>query len=242
MQVYLLEQREEDVPDSNNWLGKCEREHVRTLTFLKRRTDWRLGRWSAKCAIAALQNIPPHPDLLASIEIRAAASGVPEVFLEDLPADLTVSISHRSGVGICALSDRRVRLGCDLEVVEPHSAGFVADYFAAEEQELAEKVASVDRWRLVALLWSAKESALKVLQEGLRRDTRSVIVKPGSLGFGEGWNSLQVHSMEGDDFHGWWREAKGRVQTVLADRFFAAPVCLESPIFNQAISSNDAAA
>ena len=57
MQVYLIEQREEDVPESNDWLAERERNHVRTLTFLKRRADWRLGRWAAKCAIASLQRV-----------------------------------------------------------------------------------------------------------------------------------------------------------------------------------------
>lgn len=238
MQVYLLEQRELDVPDSNDWLGNSEREHLRTLTFLKRRADWRLGRWSAKCAIATLQNISLDPDLLASIEIRPGASGAPEVFRQGVPANITISISHRAGVGICALTDNHVRLGCDLEVVEPHSPAFVADYFAPEEQELTEKVASEDQWRIIALLWSAKESALKALQEGLRRDTRSVIVKPGSLGLGEGWSSVQVHSIDGNVFHGWWRESQRRVQTVLADEFFAAPITLRPGLSYNPISSN----
>ena len=242
MQVYLLEQLEEDVPDSNDWLSNREREHVRTLTFLKRRKDWRLGRWSAKCAVATLQDMPLHPDLLAGIEIRPAASGAPQIFFQDTPADVTISISHRSGVGLCALTDGGARLGCDVELVEPHSAAFIADYFTAQEQELTEKVATEHQWLLVTLLWSAKESALKALYEGLRRDTRSVVVTPGSLAFGRGWNSLQVHSLEGDDFHGWWREAEGRVQTVLADRSLALPICLESRISKYPSSSNDEAA
>jgi 4'-phosphopantetheinyl transferase len=230
MQIYLLEQAEADVPESNDWLGGRERDHVRSLTFLKRRADWRLGRWAAKCAIASLQNIPLHADLLATIEICPAPSGAPRVFLQELPGEVTISLSHRSGVAICALARNSVRLGCDLEIIEPHSPGFVADYFTPDEQELIEKVASADRWRVVALLWSAKESALKALQEGLRRDTRSVFVRPGQLCFGEGWNSLQVHSIEGECFYVKWREANGLVQTVVADHAFAGPIVLKAPV------------
>jgi hypothetical protein len=69
MQVYLLEQRKENVPQSNDWLGERERDHVRTLPSSKRRADWVLGRWAEKCAIASIQSIPLHADLLASIEI-----------------------------------------------------------------------------------------------------------------------------------------------------------------------------
>jgi 4'-phosphopantetheinyl transferase len=241
MDMYLLEQREQDVPESNDWLGARERDHVRTLNFLKRRADWRLGRWAAKCAIASLQNIPLHADLLETIQICPAASGQPLVLLHDDPADVTISISHRSGVAICALAANSVRLGCDLELVEPHSAAFVADYFTAEEQELIERAATNDRWPLVAMLWSAKESALKALQEGLRRDTRSVVVKPATLSCSEMWSFIEVHSIEGECFHGWWRETDAGVQTVVADCSFAPPIQLQAPSSPYQESAIDAA-
>jgi len=241
MDMYLLEQREQDVPESNEWLGARERDHVRTLNFLKRRADWRLGRWAAKCAIASLQDIPLHADLLAMIQICPAVSGQPEVFLHGDPADVTISISHRSGVAICALAANPVRLGCDLEIVEPHSAGFIADYFTPEEQELIERAATSDRWRLVAMLWSAKESALKALHEGLRRDTRSVVVKPATLSCGDAWSSIEVHSIEGERFHGWWRERGGEVQTVVADGSFPPPIQLQAPSSADHESASDAA-
>ena len=67
-------------------------------------------------------------------------------------------------------------LGCDLEIVEPRSDAFVADYFTAEEQEVVRQACPADRFALIALIWSAKESALKALQSGLRIDTRSLSV------------------------------------------------------------------
>lgn len=229
MDIYLLEKREEDLPESNDWLGGRERDHLRTLNFLKRRADWRLGRWAAKCAVAALQNIPVDPDLLACIEICPATTGAPRVFLHEMPADVTISLSHRAGIAICALAKKSVRLGCDLEVIEPHSAAFIADYFTPEEQDAIERVASTDRWRLIAMLWSAKESALKALHEGLRRDTRSVVVKDANLSFGEGWSSMQVHSIESEVFHGWCHLTEGLVTTVVADHPFSVPIRLQVP-------------
>jgi phosphopantetheinyl transferase len=182
-----------------------------------------------------------HADLLATIQICPAASGQPEVFLHGDAADVTISISHRSGMAICALAPQPVRLGCDLEIVEAHSAAFVADYFTPEEQELIERAATTDRWRLLAMLWSAKESALKALHEGLRRDTRSVVVKPATLSCGEAWSSIEVHSIEGERFHGWWRERGGRVQTVVADAFFSPPIQLHAPSSADQESAIDAA-
>lgn len=154
---------------------------------------------------------------------------------------MTISISHRSGVAICALATNPLRLGCDLEIVEPHSAAFVADYFTPEEQELIERAATTDRWRLVAMLWSAKESALKALHEGLRRDTRSVVVKPATLSCGDAWSSIEVHSIEGECFHGWWRERSGEVQTVVGDASFSPPIQLQAPNSADQESAIDAA-
>ena len=109
------------------------------------------------------------------------------------------------------------------------------------EQELIERAATNDRWRLITMLWSAKESALKALQEGLRRDTRSVVVKPATLSCGEAWSSIEVHSIEGECFHGWWRERDGGVQTVVADGSFSPPIQLQAPDSADQESAIDAA-
>ena len=53
MRVFWLEQTEADVPPSNDWLGPAELDRCNAFRFAKRRNDWRLGRWTAKCALAA---------------------------------------------------------------------------------------------------------------------------------------------------------------------------------------------
>jgi len=116
---------------------------------------------------------------LRNVEIRAAASGAPKVFFEGECAPLSLSLSHRAGLGACVIGTPGMALGCDLEFVEPHSATFAADYFSTLEQELVMAAGLVNRDWFLALLWSAKESALKALQEGLRLDTRSVNVADG---------------------------------------------------------------
>ena len=54
---------------------------------------------------------------------------------------------------------------------------FVEDFFTEPERESILPTEDALRDRHVALIWSAKESALKVLRVGLRRDTRSVFVE-----------------------------------------------------------------
>jgi 4'-phosphopantetheinyl transferase len=216
MDLHWFEQIEADVPAGDGWLSPGEAQRLADLRFPKRRADWRLGRWTAKRAVAACLD---EPHGLADIEIRASLSGAPEVFSGGLPADFTISLSHRGGVACCAVTKGAVSLGCDLELVEPRSESFISDYFTAEEHALIAQATPSDRSRLVTLLWSAKESALKALRIGLRADTRSVTVKnPGTAcvsSDSDCWNSLTVWHTAGE-FHGWWRQSGIWVRTVVA--------------------------
>ncbi|MGA7381749.1 MAG: 4'-phosphopantetheinyl transferase superfamily protein [Terriglobales bacterium] len=230
MNVYWLEQTEADVPEVNNWLSESEAVHLQGLRFAKRRADWRLGRWTAKCALSACLGVPAHPQVFKKIEIRPAPSGAPEVFVANRPAGVTISLSHRDGMAACAVAMSGVEMGCDLEMVEPRSDAFVADYFTSEEQAIVARAPAADRARLLALLWSAKESALKALHEGLRLDTRCVTVSPFAASFDlNGWSPLQVHYTGGQIFHGWWQQANSILRTVVAARPLDSPVPLRIP-------------
>ena len=214
--IYWLEQTEIDVPAANDWLSPTELLRLSDLRFAKRRSDWRLGRWTAKRALALCLNIPIDRQALAQIEIRAAPSGEPVVLLDNRRSSSTISLSHSSGSAICAVVPAEVVLGCDLERVESHSDAFVADYFTAEEQALIAGSRAEERCLLLSLVWSAKESALKALHEGLRLPTRSVIVEPSEVSArGEGWHALQVHS-DSERFHGWWKQEDDFVRTVVS--------------------------
>ena len=237
MDVYWLEQAESDVPVEDHWLNASEAARLNAMHIAKRRADWRLGRWAAKRAVAAYLDAPCHLQALANIEIRPAPSGAPEVFILDTPAPSAISLSHRDGTALCAVAPSGTVLGCDLELIEPRSDAFVSDYFTAEEQALVERMSSEDRPRLLALLWSAKESALKAMGEGLRLDTRSVAVSvvdglQSRGGSGEGfvedpassfqqgcattWRPLRVRYIEGQNFCGWWQQAGNLLRTLVA--------------------------
>jgi len=126
-------------------------------------------------------------------------------------------------------------MGCDLEMVEPRSDEFVADYFALEEQALVARASASDRDRLLALLWSAKESALKALRAGLRLDTRCVVVAPFAPSYDlNGWSRLLVRytgelGAGGQVFHGWWQYEDHRVRTVVAAPPPDSPIPLTIP-------------
>ena len=228
--VYWLEQTEADVPAENDWLSGSEFVCLNGMRFAKRRADWRLGRWTAKCAVASFLNLPTDAQGLAQIEIRPASSGAPEAFIANEPAAVAVSISHSSGAAVCAVAMSGVELGCDQEVIEPRSEAFVADYFTEAEQALVARVSTAERPRLVTLFWSAKESALKALREGLRLDTRSVAVSPINGAFNlNGWSPLQVRCADGRSFHGWWQQGPGIVRTLVANPPPDSPILLPAP-------------
>jgi 4'-phosphopantetheinyl transferase len=230
MDVFWLGQAEADLPGGNDWLSASEIAFLEKLRFAERRASWRLGRWTAKRALAAYLKSSNFLPALAEIEIRPAASGAPRAFLDDEPAAATVSVSHREGRAICAVAPPAIDLGCDLELIEPHSDAFIADYFTAEEQALIARQPAADRPLTVALLWSAKESSLKALREGLRLDTRSVIVDRVSFAF-KGWSRFEVRYTGGHIFHGWWQTAGNMVQTVVADPPAALPIALNLTAF-----------
>ncbi len=230
MNVFWLEQSEADVPAENDWLSENEAARLNTLRFPKRRADWRLGRWTAKRAVSACLDVPAHPQVFKKIDISPAPSGAPEVFFANQPAEFAISLSHRDGIAACAVTTSGSQIGCDLEVVEPRSEAFVADYFTIEEQALVASASADDRPRLLALLWSAKESALKALHEGLRLSTRCVTVSPFAAPFDlNGWSPLQVRYNGGQVFHGWWQNTGNILRTVVAAQPFDSPIPVSIP-------------
>jgi 4'-phosphopantetheinyl transferase len=231
MHVYLLAQTDDVVPAANDWLCANEIVTLNGLRFAKRRTDWRLGRWTAKHAVASFLDLPASPLALARIEIRPASSGAPEIFMANKFLPVTISVSHRAGAALCAIVLSQVQLGCDLEVIEPHSAAFVTDYFTDEEQDMVVRTPSAERSRVLALLWSAKESALKALREGLRLDTRCVSVRP-TVGACDlfSWSPLQVRCVDGQIFRGWWQSMGNVIRTVVANPDPDPPIALRTPV------------
>ena len=222
--IHWLKQTSRDPPLGEEWLTAGERVTLARLRVAKRRSDWLLGRWTAKRALAAYLGCLSRLDRL---EVRATESGAPEVFLDGWPAPLTLSLSHAAGRGLCAVTAADVALGCDLERIESRDRAFVADYFTDNERRAIAAAPASDRACIVTLLWSAKESALKALREGLRLDTRSVAATVSAESAFNGWYPLSVH--HGDSkriFRGWWRRDGGCVLTIVADPPPRPPISL----------------
>jgi 4'-phosphopantetheinyl transferase len=214
---------ERELPAGGHWLTPYEANRAAGMRFTKRRQEYLLRRWAGKQAVASAVGLPAAPEQLSRIEVANRPTGAPYVVVDGVPLGLDVSLTDRAGWAVCVVGADLSRVGCDLEIVEPRSAGFVADFLTAAEQEYVAGAAHRDA--AANLLWSAKESALKVLRTGLRRDTRSVEVTIGEAG-PTGWGPMQVLSAEGALMPGWWRREGTFLLTIASDRPFPEPVVL----------------
>jgi len=219
-----LARDEQALPADPGWLTPAEAERAAGLHYPKRRTEYLLRRFTAKHAVAAVARLPTDPAGLARIEVGNQASGAPYVHVDGAPAGLEVSITDRAGWAVCLVAD--VPVGCDLELVEPRSPAFVRDYLTAAEQVYV--AGHPEPHAAANLLWSAKESALKVLRTGLRRDSRDVVVTVHD-GRSPGWAPLRVDVAGGRTLSGWWRRDGRFVLTVASAMPGPPPVSLEDP-------------
>jgi 4'-phosphopantetheinyl transferase len=218
------------------WLAGAEAARAASLRYTKRRTEYLVARWTAKQALVRALGLDSGLKALARIEVGHASTGAPAARLGGRAIDVAISLTDRAGWAVCVVGPRAGgRIGCDLELVEPRTAAFIRDYFTADERRfVAAAPDGTERDRRANLVWSAKESALKVLQTGLRRDTRSVEVTicldrtPG------GWVPLTACAAEGRLFPGWWAQFGTFLLTVAAEpgepgRPTRPPVGLEEP-------------
>jgi 4'-phosphopantetheinyl transferase len=226
--LWFLSQGMGDPPVSDEWLSPLEAGYISRLRFAKRRSEFRLGRWTAKRALALY--LGRDDGDLAAIVIDRTPDGAPAPLVDGRPAEAYVTMTDRADQAVCVVGPRGTRLGCDLEIVEARSDAFVSDYLTPAEQALVRDAPSEDARALLAnLVWCGKESSLKVLRTGLRRDTRSVAVSFPTGAAVDGWLPLAVRTAEGVVHPGWWQRFGAFVLTVAATEPFAPPRPLVSP-------------
>jgi 4'-phosphopantetheinyl transferase len=196
-----------DVPRGDAWLSTRERAVLAGLRLAKRRDDWRLGRWTAKAAVAAWLGVGAE-----RVEVLAAADGAPDAWLDGAPAPVSLSLSHRAGRALAAVTDLPAAIGCDLEIVEHRSGPFVREWLTASEQAALNPLGGAARDVAANLMWAGKEAAAKVRREGLRLDVRRADVDLGAPG--SGWRPLTVHWSDAQATAGWWCAADGWVMTI----------------------------
>jgi 4'-phosphopantetheinyl transferase len=202
-----------EVPPGDEWLSAREQQALSALSLPKRCAEWRLGRWTAKAAVAA--RLGAEIDL---VEVLAEEDGSPAVHLEGARAPLALSLSHRKGRALVTLGEPSSAVGCDLEAIEPRSPAFTREWLDPAERDL---LAGLDRGRAemaANLFWTAKEAASKARRGGLRLNVRRARAEPLSLEQPPGtWAALRVTWEDGSSERGWWRWEPGWVMSILSE-------------------------
>ena len=221
---------EEALPPQEHWLAPGEAATLAGLRYTKRRTEFLLRRLVTKHAVASVTGRATDAATLATMEVRNAPGGAPYVCLDGVPIDVGVSITDRAGWAVCVTSrGEPPAVGCDLELVEARSPGFVSDFLTIAERGLVgSRVPGDERDAAINLIWSAKESALKLLGTGLRRDTYTLEVTPHPPR-ADGWGALTVRAVEGTVFPGWWRREGRFLLTVATPASASPPAALGDP-------------
>jgi 4'-phosphopantetheinyl transferase len=224
--MWWLAHGQSDTPTTYERLSAHERSHLDSVRYTKRRDEYITRRWTAKQAIATVLDIGRTPDELTRIEIRHRESGAPCVQLDGTMLDVDVSMTGRSGWAVGVVGPLGVTtpgtVGIDLEVVEPRSALFVADYFTAAERAFVARLPAERFDETANLIWSAKEAAVKVQQVGLRVDTRTVDVDLHGDTEVDGWVAMTVSGVDGP-MPGWWRRSGVFVLTIAYSEPTAPP-------------------
>ncbi len=201
-------------------LSRPEEVYFSRLRTARRREEWLLGRWTAKCLCLAWlakngQKLPA-----TNLTIAPAADGSPYVLAAHLGRlPITLSITHRHQWSACALiAEPNAFLGVDLEFVEPKSNRFVDDFFTESEIEQTNRSANPNQ--AVVEIWSLKEAVLKALRLGLTVDTRKLNVRPRAMHYSSpsiqslewGEASIQVNiERKSQPFSAWVRDCNGYV-------------------------------
>ena len=214
---------QQNLPVTDGWLTAAEAETARGLRFTKRRAEHLLRRWVCKHAVAAAVGLPGDLDSLRLVEVVNLPSGAPAVLLDGASPGVAVSLTDRAGWAVCVVADPDGPVGCDLERVEPRSAGFVADFLTEGERVHLAALPEHERAMSANLVWSAKESALKLLGTGLRRDTRTVEVTAAPAAEPGAWTPLAVRASERVELPGWWRRDGAFVLTVVSEQHTPPP-------------------
>ena len=183
-------------PTGLEWLSARERARLEAMRFTKRRNEYLLRRWVGKRTVAARVGLDADAASLARIEVLNRVTGAPYVVIEGAAAPWEISLSDRAGCAVAVIGRRRRRVPGDARdrprdrratqrglrhrLPHPRRSRTGSGARRPRTPRLGQDAAA-------NLVWSAKESALKVLRLGLRADTRWVEVTVGSDARGDGW-------------------------------------------------------
>ena len=139
------------------------------------------------------------PNVCLPFSIICGEKGKPE--FDDIP--LYFSLSHSGNYAACALSD--MAIGLDIEFRPEYNKKIAQRYFLQHEQDWLK--GAENKNSVFAKIWTAKESALKIMGTGLSKGLLSVAVCEDSV----------ITQPEGNRYNVRWYEMDGLCVALCAE-------------------------
>ena len=128
----------------------------------QKRLEWSLGRIAAKQAVT---------DDMVSISYRE--SGAPFSLRSD-GTEMNVSISHSNLVSVAGAREANKKIGVDIEKIRSFKPQTISWFMSDREYRKHCRLPERERDIFATLVWSTKESYLKLLELGLRKHPQKI--------------------------------------------------------------------
>ena len=159
--------------DPAHWLAPPELAQDAAWTSVKRRAEWRAGRFAAKRLVRDIFGLSP-------LAFAIGRDGdAPCLVGPDLPP-VILSLSHSAGLGAATFSDPAGEgvVGLDVQQVRPVHPGLAARVFTtAERAQIAAQFGEGSHAAGMLLLWALKEAAIKTRRRAWGRSLREIEVE-----------------------------------------------------------------
>ena len=138
-------------------LNEKEKSHYDTLKYEKRKSDYLIGRYTAKIAVNELLRID-----LKSIQIDNGIFNFPIVRGKQI-RNVQVTLTHCEDISIAIAFPEDHPIGVDLEKIDRNKMKLVKEIVNEKELALQEEL---NEFEMFTSLWTVKEALSKILKTG----------------------------------------------------------------------------
>jgi 4'-phosphopantetheinyl transferase EntD len=144
-------------------LTQAEQQLAARLTSTDRRRSFQTARWLGKQAATSWleSGNETHNQIEILSKDPTGITSRPVVYVDGLPADLNISITHQEQTVAVAVANNRNTLGIDLTHIQPVTTAFADVWMTEDEQHQINE--SDDPALTSAMNWSAREATFKAL-------------------------------------------------------------------------------
>ncbi|WP_252508900.1 4'-phosphopantetheinyl transferase family protein [Paenibacillus peoriae] len=151
-----------DAPLDREVFHSDECSYFESLVFHRRKSNFVLGRLSAKQAVSVLLS---EPDL-RNVSVESGVFGQPMLRINGVHS-YQVSIAHCDYIGAAVVFPEAHPMGIDIERIDSKRNKTIQSQLTAEEKERISVVRGIEEYSaLLTVFWTVKEALSKILRTG----------------------------------------------------------------------------